>query len=265
MRGCVWVWGVLTCTARLASVARVSIRAITFDFGGTLDAEGVHWFDRFARLYAEADLTVGEARLREAFGHATRTGYAQPEPASVGLLDLVTFHVRAQWQFLGWAWSDRAHALAARCVAEARSNLERSRHLLAELRPHVRLGVISNFYGNLQRVLDEAGIGPLVDVALDSALAGTRKPERAIFARAAAALALPPAQILHVGDSLEQDVRAARNAGWQSAWLVGTKSVSLAEQAEADWVLRSLDELRCLVAETAHTAKGSHRTAAVRR
>ena len=39
------------------------IRAVLFDMGGTLDGDGVHWLDRFARLYAEAGVTLPRERL----------------------------------------------------------------------------------------------------------------------------------------------------------------------------------------------------------
>lgn len=232
----------------------MTVCAVTFDFGGTLDAEGVHWFDRFARLYEEAGFRSEPQRLREAFDYATRAGYSQPSLSRVGLLELVTFHVRAQWEFLGWGWNEVGASLAERFVAEERLHLRRSRRVLEQLRPDLRIGVISNFYGNLHCVLDQAGMGALVDVALDSAVVGVRKPAPEIFALAARKLGLAPAAILHVGDSLAHDVRAARNAGCQSAWLVGTQTVPLSERAEVGWVLQSLQELPRLIPEISAAA-----------
>jgi putative hydrolase of the HAD superfamily len=43
--------------------------------------------------------------------------------------------------------------------------------------------------------------------------AGATKPSRKIFERALAALNLPPASVLHIGDSVEEDVIGARDSG----------------------------------------------------
>ena len=36
----------------------VAIRALTFDYGGTLDGEASHWLDRFIDLYREAGVVL---------------------------------------------------------------------------------------------------------------------------------------------------------------------------------------------------------------
>ena len=44
-----------------------SIDTVLFDFGGTLDAPGVHWLTRFYQLYAQLGLDVAPERIKEAF------------------------------------------------------------------------------------------------------------------------------------------------------------------------------------------------------
>jgi hypothetical protein len=44
-----------------------SIDTVLFDFGGTLDAPGVHWLTRFHRLYPQVGLAVAPERITEAF------------------------------------------------------------------------------------------------------------------------------------------------------------------------------------------------------
>ena len=48
---------------------------------------------------------------------------------------------------------------------------------------------------------------------------GMAKPDRRIFAAAAALLGVEPAHILHVGDDPQMDVIGARDAGLQTAWI----------------------------------------------
>jgi len=76
-----------------------------------------------------------------------------------------------------------------------------------------RLVVVSNWDVSLQGVLRALGLGPLLDGVLTSAGAGARKPAREIFEQALALAAAGPDEVVHVGDSLDEDVAGARNAG----------------------------------------------------
>jgi len=72
--------------------------------------------------------------------------------------------------------------------------------------------------------------------------AGVRKPDRRIFDHALAALGSAPGRTLHVGDSHERDVRAAKSLGMRTAWLVPASRL-VATDADADLTITSLSEL----------------------
>jgi putative hydrolase of the HAD superfamily len=75
------------------------------------------------------------------------------------------------------------------------------------------IGVCSNWGWELNAFLDEVGLLDLVDSAITSARAGTRKPHPDIYVRAAEALGTDPSDIVFVGDSWEPDVRGPRRMG----------------------------------------------------
>jgi putative hydrolase of the HAD superfamily len=75
------------------------------------------------------------------------------------------------------------------------------------------VAVVSNWDVSLHAVLEELGVTPLVDAILTSAEAGARKPSAVIFERALGLIGARPADAVHVGDSLEEDVLGARAAG----------------------------------------------------
>jgi putative hydrolase of the HAD superfamily len=77
----------------------------------------------------------------------------------------------------------------------------------------VRIVVVSNWDASLHERLHETGLAGLVDGALASAVVGSAKPERAIFAAALALAGSVPEDTWHVGDSPEADVVGARRAG----------------------------------------------------
>lgn len=76
-----------------------------------------------------------------------------------------------------------------------------------------RLGLVSNWSWELQRVLDLTGLAPLLDCVVISAQAGYRKPHPTIYQQALQALALPPSSVLFVGDHPHADVEGPRAAG----------------------------------------------------
>jgi putative hydrolase of the HAD superfamily len=76
-----------------------------------------------------------------------------------------------------------------------------------------RVVVVSNWDVSLHDVLARIGLGQLLDGIVTSAEAGARKPCPAIFERALRLAQVAPDEAVHVGDSFEEDIIGARNAG----------------------------------------------------
>ena len=222
-------------------------RAILFDYGGTLDGPASHWLVRFLQLYRDAGLALTFDRFREAFDHATRCGYADPTVAAFDLQALVEFHVARQLEHLGLMIPEIAAQVVHTFMHASRAALADSRAVLGRLYGRVALGVVSNFYGNVERILDDAGFAVLLDTVIDSTCVGVSKPDPAIFGLALQQLDCDPADALYVGDSFEKDVVGARGAGLRSAWLVGTAAPPCPAPELVDVRLRTLTELEALV------------------
>jgi HAD superfamily hydrolase (TIGR01509 family) len=85
---------------------------------------------------------------------------------------------------------------------------------LAELRAlGLRLVVVSNADGTVERGLMRAGLHGLLDVIVDSHLVGFEKPDPRIFAHALTRSGARAETTLHVGDLYAADVVGARAAG----------------------------------------------------
>jgi HAD superfamily hydrolase (TIGR01549 family) len=242
-------------------------RAILFDFGGTLDHPH-HWLDRFVRHYHAAGVGVTRAELDVAYSHATQTAYqAGDEIHRHNLRDLVKLLVSHQFDHLhrhgpdsvrehltglGEDRHDLAHQIASGFVQESAEGLARSRALLKELSRDFKLGVVSNFYGNLQVVLVEAGIRELIQVAIDSKHMRVFKPDERIFVAALKVLDLPHNQVAMVGDSLHKDCAPARKLGMRAIWLrphrtdAGEHPQAREAAAIAHHTVDTLDELKDL-------------------
>ena len=220
------------------------VRAILFDFGGTLDGAGQSWGDRFVAAYDAHDLAVPRERLREATGHGTRQAYRDPAVRGFDLEATVAFHVGCQFSYLGIEDRPAAEAVVRTFLAGSAAALQESRTVLTSLGRRFRLGVVSNFYGNLERILRSTGIAPLLDVVCDSTLEGVSKPDPRIFTLAVERLGLRPEDVLFVGDSYEQDIVPARAVGMRTAWLLARQPGR--DDSLADLRLGSLSELESL-------------------
>lgn len=82
-----------------------------------------------------------------------------------------------------------------------------------------KLCVISNWDSRLLKLCDGLGISQYFDFILISAVFGASKPSRRIFDEAMSRFGVHPSRAVHVGDSLEDDVRGARSAGLEAVFI----------------------------------------------
>jgi putative hydrolase of the HAD superfamily len=80
----------------------------------------------------------------------------------------------------------------------------------------LRLVVASNWDSSLPDVLERAGLAPLLDGVVSSAMAGSVKPAPGVFREALRLVGAEPRDALHVGDSLENDIEGARALGMRA-------------------------------------------------
>jgi len=197
------------------SVARP--RVLLFDFGGTLDAEGVPWKERFFRIARGEGLDVPAAVFDTAFYGATDT-LEGAIPRGAGYRETVERVADGLASRLGREAS-LMRKIGDRFTEDSRRQLVQSAALLSRLSERHRIGIVSNFYGNLQAVCDESGLSPSIGAAIDSTLVGCKKPDPRIFQAALDALGAAPADAVFVGDSLKRDMAGARAMGMRHVWL----------------------------------------------
>jgi FMN hydrolase / 5-amino-6-(5-phospho-D-ribitylamino)uracil phosphatase len=119
-----------------------------------------------------------------------------------------------------------------------------ARPVLGALSPRYTLGVVSN--GNsYPRTLGLNGVFSFTVFSQDH---GVEKPDARIFELAAAKAGAASEEIVHVGDSLEDDVAGAQAAGWRAILLDREGSCDLAD-VSPDATISSLNELPALLKE----------------
>jgi HAD superfamily hydrolase (TIGR01549 family) len=114
---------------------------------------------------------------------------------------------------------DRGHRVASRFLSEMSAAFAHNRPVLEALSQRYRLGVVSNFYGNLEGACESSGLAPLFGAMADSQRVGAEKPDPAIFHAALSALHAAPETAVMVGDSLRRDYEGARRSGLSFIWI----------------------------------------------
>jgi FMN phosphatase YigB (HAD superfamily) len=235
-----------------------TITVLLFDFGGTLDGPA-HWLDRFLASYRAAGVEITRSELDPAFDHATRIGYgATRVVARFGLTDLVRFLVGHQFEYLRKSGPDQlrarlddsgaagrhrlVEAVTSSFVRETSAGLAHSREVIGPLHSRFKMAIVSNFYGNLDRVLGEAKLDRFFATVADSSRVGIFKPAPGIFEDALKKLQCRPQSAAMIGDSLIKDCAPAHNLGMRTVWLC-TESRCGEESAAADVTIRSIDEV----------------------
>jgi putative hydrolase of the HAD superfamily len=221
--------------------------AILFDFGGTLDSDGEHWLDRFYALYEQMGLKIPLSEIKRVFYHADGLCSSDSRVVSLGLRSLMKHHVHLQFLSLSLADGEREKKMVEAFCAQSEYFLRRNARLLHRMKNRYRLGLVSNFYGNVGTLCEEAGLAELLDVVLDSALVGMSKPDPEIFGAALERLKLPSKKVISVGDSFERDMIPSRDIGMKTIWLKGPNPRMPENAGAVDASISSLPELEVLV------------------
>lgn len=205
------------------------IKGIIFDYGGTIDSRGVHWSEIIWDGYQACSVPVDKDTFREAYVYAerelARTRHILPHHNFHDLL-LIKMRIELQWLADNGKLGPDAAAVYAQGVADycydaARNSIADARPTLDALHERYPMVLVSNFYGNVEAVLEDFGLRHYFRSIIESAVVGVRKPDPAIFALGVEALGLRPEEVLVIGDSYKKDILPARSLGCRTAWLKG--------------------------------------------
>jgi FMN phosphatase YigB (HAD superfamily) len=203
-----------------------AIETLLFDFGGTLDADGVAWKERFYALYRAEGLDMTAEAFAPAFFAADDplVGALPPTASLEETIDALAANLEAELlRRTGTGREqidvDRGLRVASRFLSDMSATFARNRPVLEALGERYRLGVVSNFYGNLEAVCRSSGLAPMFAVMTDSCDVDAEKPDPAIFRAALEALHAAPETTLFIGDSLRRDCEGARLAGMGFIWI----------------------------------------------
>lgn len=212
-------------------MSTAAIKALLFDYGGTLDSGGRHWSHVLREGMARAGIRVSDDAWLEAYVGTEREFARKPIVAPTddwhALMLKKTGHELSRLRTLGAVSMSEAqgrHAAAvaaAYCHEYARRHVGECKPVLTALAARYPMAIVTNFYGNIHAVLRGFGILNLFAAVVESSAVGIRKPDPRIWRMGVDALGAEPAETMAVGDSYANDIVPAASIGCHTAWMHG--------------------------------------------
>ena len=237
-----------------------NLKGIIFDYGGTLDTCGQHWGKKLWHAYERQHVPVSEQQFRDAYVYGERTLGRNPiiKPdytfhrtlATKIRLEMEHLCTHGAWDASEEEFKQKHQAVLEDVYAEVLATTAHSAEVLTQLSERFPMVLVSNFYGNIECVLQEFGLRKFFPRIVESAVVGIRKPDPRIFELGVEKLrssdvetlrssdvekdansklsslhsplsTLHSQEVLVVGDSFYKDILPAQKAGCRTAWFKG--------------------------------------------
>ena len=190
------------------------IKGILIDFGGTIDSDGIHWFNAFSDAYAMV-ADVPKDLLWDAYVNTERTLGRNPiiKPTDTFCKTLQT-KIALQTEYL----QSKGITITAQDTILDTCYNKVVKHISTVSKPvleriQLPMVLVTNFYGNMHTVLAEFGLDHLFKDVIESSVVGVRKPDPEIFRLGVKALGLEPQETVMIGDNYEKDIVPANSIG----------------------------------------------------
>jgi putative hydrolase of the HAD superfamily len=201
----------------------MAIQAVFFDAAGTLIKTAKSVGESYSAIAEKHGIHVAADDLAPRFRQCFESSAPLAFPAASA--DHITALEQAWWKqvvkevFSPFGPFDNFDAyfkelFAYFAQAESWVLYPEAKETLAALKARgIKLAVVSNFDSRLIRILQGLGVAAAVDGIFVSSSVGYAKPDQRIFDFVLSAQQLGPGDVLHVGDSITNDVEGAANAG----------------------------------------------------
>ncbi len=202
------------------------IKGIIFDFGGTIDTDGIHWEkllkktildlgviiddSTFHHIYVEAEKRLERNLIIDSSDTLQTTLYKKIE-IELSILDKITNSNHNN--------KTTIENIVRKLYTFVRSRIEQNYETLQQLKKDYPLALVTNYYGNIESILKEFNLSDHFSVIIESQRVGIRKPDPTIFQMAIDKLNLRPSEVLVIGDSYQNDILPAQFCGCKTLWL----------------------------------------------
>lgn len=216
------------------------IKGLLIDYGGTIDTNGLHWGAVLWDAYQKHNTGVDREAFSKAYSFGERALAIHPiiKPEH-SFFDTLLLKVEQQFQYLKENGQDLSpdliHAIATDCNVFAHKTIGNAKPVLAQLAANYPLVLVSNFYGNVNKVLEVFGLDNYFQQIVESAVVKVRKPDPQIYQLGVDALGFLPEECVVIGDSFTKDIVPAKQVGCKAIWINVAGWEESAIAASSEW------------------------------
>lgn len=220
-------------------------KAVIFDFGGTLDTNGVHWSVKFLETYKKSGLEFASEQYNYAYVKADE----DLKKISNSINDYKTLLHKQTELHLKYIYPKKndieklADKIIDDIILDVDKCLNESKKLFDILKKEYKLAIVSNFYGNLEKICLNIGFDKYIDVIIDSEITGIEKPHLEIFSLALQKLEVKPENAFVIGDSYERDIVPSKILGCKTIWLKNKSFKESNNTDSADFIVNKLGDI----------------------
>lgn len=225
------------------------MKAILFDFGGTLDTDGIHWSEKFWEVYKRLNIPVTKKQYEASYVYSENKLQGVVKQKD-NLETILNYQVMYQLFYLvdknilhDQDKINSMEKISGSCYRDVQENVLNTIDILKRLKQNYLLGVVSNYYGNLEIVLRDLALHEYFDVIIDSELVGVKKPDPKIFQIALDKIKVAPSETLVVGDSYDRDIQPSKKIGCVTMWLDVISWTRPSITTDANYTIKSLAQI----------------------
>lgn len=226
------------------------LKWLVFDFGGCLDADGLHSRAIFFHFFLQQGIINRDEweLFQDAYTHADKKVIADSLVVKANLFTMNFVMSELMAQQLNRLNDKVVLEIANKITSFQAEYLIRNRGILIGMSKKFKLGIISNFSGNLELILQEYGLFDLFDFVLDSYHEGVSKPDVAIFKKAIKLAGVTANEICYMGDNAIRDIIPASKLGMRTIHLFSAQENRIkTQECSPDAIVNSFINITKLV------------------
>jgi len=231
------------------------IKGLIFDYGGTIDSNGLHWSEVIWKGYESERVVLDKDKFRDAYVFAERKLGKNPiiKPYH-NFQDMLRIKLGIQFEWLkeqGLSPKENDENLSVRiadwCYNFAKQTISQARPLLFHFSQKYPMVLVSNFYGNIETVLKDFQLDTIFPKIIESAVVGIRKPDPRIFGLGVESLGVKASETVVIGDSFDKDIVPAESLGCQTIWIKNIGWSAYRGNESADVIISDFLQLDSLI------------------
>ncbi len=218
------------------------LKAIIFDFGGTLDYDGKDWSLRLWEQLQKGGLKINKNDFNIATKKAMDMLFDNKESSSLNYLSTIDIYIYWTIKYLELIIEDYKKVLVEPFFNESKEFLEKNKKILEVLSDKYTLVVLSNNFGNCKGWCKEFDLSQFFNVIIDSQIVGYKKPDKKIFESAIEKIGYSFEECAYIGDKYKTDIVPTVELGMFPIWINNANTLQLKDSKVIE--IKSLIDLK---------------------